>query len=142
MTTPTQIATPGPLLGLPATYSNFVFSDWVYLPNDGTVRGLTFGNNNLTIDIANNTSSAGANQIIVKAKDASDVAILDAEYQWSAWSNWVWIGITCDTATHQLQCWVSTAGYGDTQLTAASLTWSSTNPIGNDGSVWSLVPTS
>lgn len=142
MTTPTQIATPGPLLGLPATYSNFVFSDWVYLPNDGTVRGLTFGNNNLTIDIANNTSSAGANQIIVKANDASGVAILDAEYQWSAWNSWVWIGITCDTATHQLQCWVSTAGYGDTQLTAASLTWSSTNPIGNDGSVWSLVPTS
>jgi hypothetical protein len=139
MTTPTEIQTPGPLLGLPATYSNFVFSNWVYLPNDSNVRGLMFGDGNLTITIANNNSS-GANQIIVQAKDAGGAAILDAEYQWSAWSNWVWVGISCDTATHQLQCWVSTLGYGDVQLTAVVLTWSSTNPIGNDGSNWTLIP--
>jgi hypothetical protein len=140
MTTPTQIATPGALLGLPTTYSNFVFSDWVFMPNDGTTRGLTFGNTNLTIKIANNTSSVGANQIIVRAKDASGAAIVDAEYQWTVWSSWVWVGITCDTATHAIQCWISTAGYGDVHLTATSLTWSSTNPIGNDGSSWSLIP--
>jgi hypothetical protein len=52
----------------------------------------------------------------------------------------VWVGISCDTATHQLQCWVSTAGYGDVQLTPTVLMWSSTNPIGNDGSSWTLFP--
>lgn len=139
MTTPAQLQTPGALVGLPASYSSFVFSDWVYLPDDGTTRGLTFGNNNLTIIIAND-SSAGGNEIIVRATDASGAAIVDAEYAWVVWNSWVWIGITCDTATNQIQCWISTAGYGDQPLSPVVLTWSSTNPIGNDGSSWSLTP--
>lgn len=143
MTTPAQIATPGALLDVGPTFNGFVFSNWVFLPDDGATRGLTFGNSSLQITIANDTSSPGTgNQIVVKLFDVSAAAILVAEYQWTAWSNWVWVGITCYVPTHQIQCWVRTVGYSDTQLTAVMLTWSSTHPIANGtGDSWLLQPT-
>jgi hypothetical protein len=144
MTSPAQIATAGPLLGVAATFNGFVFSDWVYLPDDAATRGLRFGNSSMSITIANNNSSpTTGHQIVVRLKDAAGVAILDAEYNWTVWTHWVWIGITCWTPTNQIQCWVSTSGYGDTQLTAAVLTWSSTHPIANGaGDSWQLLPAS
>jgi hypothetical protein len=144
LTTPSQIETVGALTGVGDSFNGFVFSDWVLLPDDGTTRGLTFGNSSMQITIANDTSSPGTdNQIVVKLFDADAAPILDAEYQWSAWSTWVWIGISVYTPSHQIQCWVSTVGYGDTELTPVVLTWSSTNAIANaPGDDWLLLPAS
>jgi len=137
ITTPAQLATAGALTDVGASFSSFVFSDWVYLV--GSPRGLVFGNSSLEIGIFN--AATEANQIVVRAWDSGGNPIIDAAYQWSDWNRWVWIGITCDTATQQIQCWIWPQGYSEQQLTAVTLTWSSTNPIPNaSGDSWILQP--
>ena len=136
MTTPSLLAKDGALLGVASTFDSFVFSDWVYLPDDGTDRGLLFGNSSLQIRIGPTFG------IQVDASDSGGSPIVSATYPWDAWTNWVWVGVTAQMSTHQIQCWVRTVGYGDTQLTATSLTWSSTNPVANaPGDDWQLIPT-
>jgi hypothetical protein len=141
MTTPSHISTAGALGGVPATFANFVFSNWVFLPDDGSTRGLTFGNNSLQIGIFNDQSSVAGGQITVRLWDAAASPILNAAYAFTIWGHWCWIGITCDTATNQLQVWINDGYTGDQQLTASSLTWSSTHPVANGtGHSWSLIP--
>ena len=144
MTTPDSIATPGALTETVASFHSFVFSDFVFLPDDGTTRGLVFGNSRLQIGIYNDTSSpVSGNQIVVKAFDAGGAPILDAEYRWADWSHWVWVGISVDTATHQISCWINTSVYGDVGLTPVVLTWSSTAAIPNaPGDSWQFYPAS
>lgn len=139
MTSPSSIQTADALSGTAPSFSAFVFSDFVYLPDDSTTRGLVFGNSHLQITIANDASST--NQIVVTATDASGDPILDAEYQWTDWAHWTWIGISVDTATNQISCWINST-IVETALTPVVLTWSSTNPIPNDtGDPWQFYPT-
>lgn len=140
LTSPSFIQTPDALANTPASFSSFVFSNFVYLPDtgDGTVRGLNFGNNNLWITIQNDET--GDPQISVGLWDSDGYTILDAEYEWSDWSHWTWVGISVDTATNQISCWINTTTV-ETALTPSSLTWYSTNPIPNDlGDPWLFQP--
>lgn len=134
LTSPSFLETESELNGVGSTFDGFVFSDWVYMPDDGTDRGMFFGNSSLRITITN----AG---IQVQASGTGGAPILNASYAWTAWANWVWIGISAQMSTHTIQCWVRTTGYSDTALSPSSLTWSSTSPIFNEpGDTWLLQP--
>ncbi len=134
LTSPSQLETYGELLGVGEFINGFVFSNWVYIPDDGVHTGIFFGNDNINIYISNQGSSSN---IQVYGFDSSGDWVLDFEYPWTVWNNWVWVGITVYIPTHQIQCWVRTVGYPDTQLAPNYTEWDSTNPLWNDaGDPW------
>lgn len=144
-TEPTELATAGALFSTVATFATFVFSLWVLLPDDAGVHGVWFGNQTdnaspgdggLQIGIFNDESSTADWQIVVRLYDATNTAIVAAHYAFVTWDDWIWIGISADTASQTLQIVA-----GDTMLTAAEITWSSSNPVANtSGQPWSVVP--
>lgn len=148
--TPSYIATASALASV-AAFSTFIFSDFVYLPDIGSPQGQWFGNQpndaspgsgGLQIGIFNDTSSSANHQIVVRAWDASNNPIVSANYAFTTWSNWVWIGISCNTATHVLQVWINDQ-VTEVALTPAAITWTSTNSIPNTGGApWHLIPAS
>jgi hypothetical protein len=148
-TAPTELATAGALVNLPASFSTWLFSGNVSLPDDLAVRGLWFSNQasdtspataGVQIGIFNDASAAGAFQIVVRCFDASAVAIVEANYGFTTWTAWSWIGISCDTATQALQVYIND-GTGDQALTPASITWTSSHPVANpNGQAWHIVP--
>lgn len=147
--TPTAMETSGALQNTPATFSTFVFSDWVRLVDDAELRGFWFsnqadddapGNGGVQIGVFNDDTTPAGQQIIVRAWDASDDPIVDAAYGLTTWADWIWLGISMDTATNQLQVYVN-AGLGDQVLTPSYLIWSSTNPMANKtGEPWHIRP--
>jgi hypothetical protein len=136
---PTLLQTASGLNGLPLSFSSFVFSTWIFIP-DTTGSEMIFSNQTddshgttnpgVFIEVQNDTN--GSPQITIKLWDASNAAILSATYDFATWSAWVNLLISVDTATNQIQVWANTIISGalvEQQLTAVSLTWSSTNPI-------------
>lgn len=131
-----QIATAAELQGQPASFTTALFSEWCYLPNEGDLKGLLFGNGGVQITVANDTSSPAGQQILVTLLDQDWTPIVVATYAWTSWAGWVWIGISMDTRTQTLQVFV-----GDQHLAATSIAWMSSNPINNNaGAPWSLSP--
>ena len=131
-----QIQTAAELESQPTTFATALFSGWVYLPDGEDLEGFSFGNGGVQISVSNDASSSAGQQIGVTLLDASWALIVSATYAWTAWTKWVWIGISMDTATQTLQVFV-----GDAQLTPASISWNSSNPINNNaGAPWSLAP--
>lgn len=134
------------LNGLITSFATAVFSVWLSLPDGGDNSGIIFGNQQggtepgLQITIQND--GFGAPQISVEAWDASSAPIVAATYSFTAWTDWVNVLISIDTANQKLQVWANTItseALVEEQLTASSITWSSSNPIGALGATpWQL----
>lgn len=144
MIEPTELDTAGRLVNLANPFANAVFSMWVYLP-DVDIAGLWFSNQDddtapstsgLQIGIQND--AAGTPQITVKAYDAGGAIIVSATYPYATWEQWVNLLISISPAGHNLQVYASAnlAGtFTENHLTPSSITWSSTNSIGNPAGV-------
>jgi hypothetical protein len=141
---PTALATPTGLVGLPASYSSALFSVWLYIP-DGGGSGLIFSNQtddshvipNPGLFIQINNDGYGSPQVTVEAFDEASAQIVYATYFFAAWSVWVNVMISIDTSSQRLQVYANTisgATLVETLLTPATITWSSSNPIGGLGS--------
>lgn len=140
ITYPTKLQTGSGLNGLPTAFSSFVFSLWVNIP-DSAYDSLYFSNQTddthgttnpgLFINIQNDVT--GTPQITIQLWDGSNGTILSATYNFTTWATWTNILISVNTTTQKIQVWASTLVSQvlvETQLTAASLTWSSNNAIG------------
>lgn len=123
------------LNGLPTSFSSAVFSVWLDIP-DGVSTGIIFGNQGsgatpgLQITVQNDLT--GTPQITIEAWDASANPIVLATYNFTVWANWMNLLISLDTSANKIQVWANAIVSGalvESELTAASLTWSSTNPI-------------
>lgn len=125
------------LNGLPTSFSTAAFSVWLDIPDGGGNTGIIFGDQQggtqpgLQITIQNDAT--GAPEITIEAWDASSNPIVVATYNFATWADWVNILVSIDTANQLLQVWANTLISDvlvENHLTAASLVWSSTNPIG------------
>jgi hypothetical protein len=142
--------TAGGLVGLPTSFAAAVFSTWLFLPDTTTPAGIVFGNQGsgatpgLQITIMND--GTGSPEITIEAWDASANPIVLATYDFTTWAAWVNIIVSIDTATQQLQVYANTlvsAQLVETLLTAASITWTSSNPIAPSAAQpWSLISVS
>src|SRR5579859_70102 len=134
------------LTGLPTSFSTAVFSVWVLLPDGALNSGIVFGNQQggvkPGIQITIEDDGYGSPQMTVQAWDASSNPIVVATYAFTAWTNWVNVLVSINTATQQLQVWANTLTANqlvESNLTPASITWSSSNPVGAPGNTpWSL----
>lgn len=138
-TSPTELRTTTGLVGMPISFSAGVFSVWLDIP-DSTGAGFYFSNQDddtlgttnpgVLIKIQNDTQ--GTPQITIKLYDASNAIIVSATYDFTTWAAWVNLLISFDATTQQIQVWANTLVSSmlvETELTAASLTWSSSNPV-------------
>ena len=142
ITAPAELVKSGPLAVMPSSYANFLFSVWVYMPDDGTaLHGMWFsnvgdhshGNPGISIGIFNDQTHTP--QIIVRAADASNALILDASFTYSAWSAWANVMVSVSTSAQVVQVYI-----GDTPATVSSVTWYSTNPVAEASGTWTLTP--
>lgn len=128
-----------PLEGLDANYTSALLSVWLNL-SDADAGGISFGNAGLAIAIG--TDAFQTPQITINGKDATNTNVVEATYDFTVWDTWVNVMVSMDTITQQLQVWCNTLVAGvlvETELTAATLTWSSTNPLSNaPGGSWTL----
>lgn len=143
--TSTVLQTAAGLNGLPSSFSNAVFSVWLDIPDGGGNTGIIFGNQQggtePGIQIAIQNDSVGAPELTIEAWDAGSNPIVAATYNFAVWSNWVNVLISIDTATNQLQVWANTLTSNklvESELSPASIVWSSTNPIAALTTPWSL----
>jgi hypothetical protein len=145
---PGEMATTGGLLTLPTSFSTWLFSGSVSLPDNAAEHGVWFSNQTddtapgqggLQIGIFNDTSSPAAMQLVVRCYDSGNAIIVQGEYAFTSWTNWVWVGISCDTATKTLQVYVND-GTGDQPLNPSSLVWSSSNAVAPGTSAWHILP--
>jgi hypothetical protein len=144
-----ELATATGLTGLPASFTTALFSVWLYMPDVAGEAGLIFSNQTndagpanggLQIQLYNDVTHTP--QIVVNAYDASSAPIVQAAFDFSGWSDWVWLAISIDTATQTLQVYVGEGGEEST-LSATTEVWSSTNPIAAAQSQpWHLIPAS
>lgn len=131
-----QIATSDALAGQPTTFTTALFAGWFDLPDGADLEGFTFGNGGVQIYVSNDASSSAGQQIQVTLLDGSWSPIVEANYAWTDWTKWVWIGISVDTTARTLQVFI-----GDAELTPVGIEWFSSNPINNNaGASWSLSP--
>ncbi len=147
VTTSSEIATSGALLGVPSTFTDALFSAWVFLPDDGSPHGFYFSNQatetggdngGFQVGIFNDQTSSP--QIVVNAYDVNGVAIVEAAYDLAGWSEWTWIAVSIDTPTQTLQVYANQGG-GDRALTPTSIAWTSSNPIYNaPAQSWHVLP--
>lgn len=139
ITSPEILQTSTGLVGLPASVSTLLLSIWLDIPDSG-LSGIFFSNQSddtlattnpgLQVEIQND--GKGTPQLTIKAWDAGNAIIVSATYGFAVWTNWVNVLISISTATNQIQVYANTLVGGalvEQHLTAASLTWSSTNPI-------------
>lgn len=131
-----ELETASGLNGLPLSFSTAVFSVWLDLPDGTTATGIAFSNQGTTanpgISISIQNDQTGTPQIAVEAWDAGTAPIVSATYDFTAWSAWTNILISLDTATQALQVWANTVSdeaVVESELTATSITWASSNPI-------------
>lgn len=144
-----SLATASGLTGLPASFSTALFSAWLYMPDSDGLGGLIFSNQTADAGPANGglqvqiyNDATNTPQIVVNAYDASAAAIVQATYDFTGWSEWVWLAISIDTSAQILQVYVN-AGDGDVALAPATEVWTSTNPIAAAASQpWHLTPAS
>lgn len=140
------LATSAGLNGLPLSFSTAVFSVWLELPED-TDTGIIFGNQGVGatpgLQITIQNDATGSPQMTIEAWDASSAPIVVATYDFTVWAAWVNVLMSIDTSTQRLQVFANTLvsdSLVESQLTAASITWSSTNPIAPSASqAWKLV---
>jgi hypothetical protein len=147
MIEPTELDTSVRLANLANPFANAVFSMWVYLP-DVDIAGFWFSNQdddtlvttNPGLQIGIQNDSAGTPQITVKAWDVSTAIIVSAAYSFTTWEQWVNLMISIGTAGNQLQVYANanlSGTFTEEHLTADTITWSSTNAIGNpSGKTW------
>lgn len=148
-TAPTLLETATGLLSLPATFSTWLFSGSVSLPDNLSEHGLWFSNQTsdtapgqggLQIGIFNDTSGSPGKQIVVRCYDATNALIVEAFYAFTTWTSWAWFGISCNTAGQILQVYVND-GTGDQALSPSSIAWSSAHPVAPSSSQpWHIVP--
>lgn len=149
ITSPTELENTS-VVGLPLSLPSILLSLWLDLP-DSSGAGIIFTNQDditlattnpgLFIQIQNDTQ--GSPQVTVKAWDAANAAILQATYDFTTWSQWVNVQISLDTVTNQIGVYANTtiAGVPTETPLSGSVSWSSTNPIGNPpGHNWRVVP--
>ncbi len=134
-TLPVVMQTASALVGLTPSFTTFLFSLWVYLPDVSLPEGVYFSNQTsdtapgepgIQVGIFNDQTNS--TQIIVRAWDASSAAILSAAFDLTPWTAWTLILVSVDTTTQTIQVYVNNGG-ADTALAPAALTWSSSNPI-------------
>ncbi len=132
---PTFLQTAAGLIGLVSSFSAFLFSAWVYLPDVGLPEGFWFSNQTsdatpatpgLQIGIFNDQTSTP--QITVRAFDSTGAQIMLATFDLTTWTAWTLFMISADITTQVIQCWINNGG-ADTALTPASVTWNSGNAI-------------
>jgi hypothetical protein len=123
------------LVGLSTSFSAALFSVWLFIP-DGPGSGIIFGNQGASatpgLQITIENDATGTPQITVEAWDAAASPIVVATYGFANWADWVNVLISIDTATQQLQVFANTVASSalvESELTPASITWSSSNPI-------------
>ena len=131
----TQLVTATGLNGLPVSFSSFVFSLWLDIPNTSADR-VVFSNQsssaNPGISITIQNSTFGSPQITVECWDASSNPIVTATYDFTTWTAWVNILVSVDTVAQKIQVWANTLVSNvleETELSDVSLTWASSNPI-------------
>lgn len=82
-----------------------------------------------------------SNQLVTWLNNSSQVVpwsvpIVEANYAYGAWSGWVWVGVSIDTTTQQIQVFVN-----DTELAPSSLVWTSRGAIPNPPATpWMVTP--
>lgn len=139
LTSPEVLRTAAGLVGLPLSVSTLLLSLWLSIPDTG-LAGMfysnqsddTLGTTNPGLQVKIQNDSKGTPQITIKAWDAGNAIIVSATYNFAVWTNWVNLLISIDTATNQIQVYANTLVGGalvEQHLSAASLAWSSTNPI-------------
>jgi hypothetical protein len=142
ITSPTLLNTSDALIGLTDGFDTAVFSVWLNIPDDGGIHGLIFTNQgrNITIQIQNDDE--GSPEIRIIAWDTSNVEIVSANYNFTNWQAWVNILASIDTTSQTIQVYANTIIGGilvETELTPSSITWASSNPIGNSSGVtWNV----
>lgn len=146
---PSSLANGTGLVDVGRSFTTAALSCWVYLPDDGNFDGFWWSNQTddaspgtpgLQIGIFNDQSSPTGMQVAVNGWDTNGAAVLAASGPFTAWSGWVWFGVSLDTYSNRLQVWYN-AGAGDAQLALESVVWSSPNAIGNPAANgWHLVP--
>lgn len=136
---PTALQTATGLVGMPTAFSAGVFSVWLDIP-DSTGAGFYFSNQsddtlastNPGLSVKAQNDTLGTPQITITAYDASNAIIVSATYDFTTWAGWVNLLVSFDTATQQIQVWANTLVSSvlvETELTAVSVTWSSSNPV-------------
>lgn len=141
-----ELDTTAALNGLITSFSTAVFSVWVALPDGATNSGIVFGNQQggtkPGIQFTVQDDGFSGPQIEVQAWDAAGNPIVVAQYSFTAWANWVNVLISIDTVNQKLQVWANTITANvliEDELTADSIVWSSSNPIGVlPATPWSL----
>lgn len=128
--TTAQLQTASGLVGLPESFSTAVFSVWMDIPDGTAATGIVFSSDRISITIQNDQT--GTPQIAMEVKDSTGTAIVSASYDLTAWAAWTNILVSIDTGTQKLQVWANTItseAVVESQLTATSITWTSSNPI-------------
>ncbi|HXJ61892.1 MAG TPA: hypothetical protein VNU68_35080 [Verrucomicrobiae bacterium] len=135
ITDPTELDTLTGLNGLPISFSTAMFSVWLDL-SDAAATGLIFSNQGAGatpgMEIVIQNDSTGTPQITVSAWDGDANPIVVATYNFATWTTWVNVMMAIDTANQDIEVYANTVISGllvESRLTAASLTWSSSNPI-------------
>lgn len=139
LTSPVEIETETGLVGMPPSFSAILLSLWTDMP-DTAGAGFyfsnqvddTLGSTNPGIWIKVQNDTKGTPQLEIKAWDASNALIVDGQFDFSVWANWVNVMLSLDTATNQIGVYANTNTGGvlfETPLTASVLNWSSANPI-------------
>lgn len=134
------------LNGLITSFSTAVFSVWLLLPDGADNSGIVFGNQQGGVEpglqITIEDDGFGGPQVTIKAWDASSNPIVVATYDFVAWTDWVNVLVSIDTANQKLQVWANTLTANvlvEDHLTPVSIVWSSSNPIGAlPATPWSL----
>lgn len=140
ITKPTSLVTATGLNGLAPSFNTALLSVWLLIPDIGANTGLIFSNQTDDTHVATNpglfvsfqNDFTGTPQIVVKAWDAANAAIVSATYNFATWAGWVNLLLSINTTTQVLQVYASTLVGGllvETPLTPASITWSSHNKI-------------
>lgn len=131
-----ELETASGLVGLPQRFSTAVFSVWMDIPDGAASTGIVFSNQGGTanpgLSITIQNDQTGTPQIAVEVWDSASTPIVSASYDFTSWAAWTNVLISIDTATQALQAWANTItadAVVESELTATSITWASSNPI-------------
>ena len=137
LTKPTMLTSAAPLPTLPANYGTAALSVWLNVA-DADATGMLLTSGGLSLAVQNR--AVGSPQITLGAVDANGATIVSATYDFLAWTGWVNLLISIDTAAQKLQIWANTLNGAllvETELTPISLIWSSANAISGAGA-WQI----
>lgn len=149
ITAPTELVN-NALGWLPPAFSSFVFSVWLYMPEDAG-HGVIFTNQDdidlystnpgIFIRITNDTLDSG--QLNVAAWDGGNGQILYATYFFTEWSDWVNIQVSVSSTTNQISVYANTLSGGtvNENYLSGSVSWFSAAQMANPGGyAWRVIP--